>query len=206
MTAEMKDLVILAADGDIKAAVTGLLNRPQALAIRTVSFDVLVHPYHDAACYSKAAEFLRLQQHSYRHALVVFDRDGCGHEQRTAMEIETKVTQDLQRSGWDERTAAVVLDPELEVWVFADSPDVPTALGWDATQPQMRAWLEQRRLWPGGHPKPPDPKLAMETALREVRKPRSASIYAELARRVSIKRCQDPALRRLMRILQQWFP
>lgn len=41
--------------------------------------------------------------------------------------------------------------------------------------------------------------------LCDVRKPRSSAIYQQLAMRVSLVRCHDPALAKLRRILQDWF-
>jgi hypothetical protein len=45
----------------------------------------------------------------------------------------------------------------------------------------------------------------MEAALRHLRRPRSSSIYAQLAERVGLERCMDPAFIRLKEVLQSWF-
>ncbi len=42
--------------------------------------------------------------------------------------------------------------------------------------------------------------------LRTARKPRSSSIYLELARSVGTERCTDPAFLKLKRCLREWFP
>ena len=57
-----------------------------------------------------------------------------------------------------------------------------------------------------GEVKPARPKEAFEAALREARKPRSASLYQQIAERVSLRRCTDTAFLELKSILNNWFP
>ena len=111
------------------------------------------------------------------HALVVFDREGSGHESDPVSDLEEEVTRRLAAAGWGDRAAAIAIDPELEVWVWSDSPHVDRCLGWEGEQPSLRAWLEEQGMWPPGEPKPQDPKLAVELALRRARKPRSSALY-----------------------------
>jgi hypothetical protein len=65
----------------------------------------------------EAHDFLRPFVRSYARALVVFDREGCGQEQRPRDELEQIVEQHLARNGWDDHAAAIAIDPELENWV-----------------------------------------------------------------------------------------
>jgi hypothetical protein len=196
---------VLVADRDIEAAVSGLLRRTRAIPLRPVTYEVFVHAERDPGCRKRAHEFLRSQSSASRHALVVFDRDGCGHP-GSAEEIEQEVEGRLRDSGWDDRARAVVIDPELEVWVWSDSPNVDRALGFAQQLQRPRDWLAGRDLWPPGADKPPDPKRAVQAVLHQARKPRSASIYEELAAKVSIDKCTDRAFVRLLRVLRAWFP
>lgn len=54
--------------------------------------------------------------------------------------------------------------------------------------------------------KPPRPKEAAEWVLRQTRRPRSSSIYQQLAAEISIRGCSDPALRAMRAQLHDWFP
>jgi hypothetical protein len=178
----MKDLVCLVADKSIEATVRELLARPQALGIREVTHDLFVHPRRDPGCFHEAHDFLRPLAGSYHHALVIFDRawEGAPAQQGTTLELPVRDRlQQLGTAGWAE---VVVIDPELEVWVWSDSPHVDEQLGWDGHVPPLREWLRAQTLWPEDQQKPPDPKLAVERALRVVRLPRSSSVYAGLAR------------------------
>ncbi len=99
----------------------------------------------------------------------------------------------------------VVLDPELEAWLWSDSPQVDIVLGWAGKAPSLRSRLTERGLLAEGAVKPSRPKEAAEWALLQVRKPRPSKIYGELARKVSFERCEDPSFRRLLEILRGWF-
>jgi hypothetical protein len=203
-----KDLVVLAADKNIDYGIRGLLSRPAALGIRPIlaSTDTFVHQHHDPGCAKEAHAFLRPMQDDYRHALVVFDRMGSGREALSRAEISEEVRGRLAASGWGRRAESVVLDPELEIWVFAASPQVERCIGWPAGRSTLRRWLAERGLWDEGQTKPADPKAALELALREVKKPRSSAIYKQLGERVGVQGCTDPAFEKFRDTLRRWFP
>ena len=199
-----KDLILLVADSNIESALRGLLSRPQALDMRRVASDVHRHPERDPGCRLHAASFLQPFANLYAHALVVFDRDGCGdNADREA--LEEAVEERLSRTGWGARARVVVIDPELEIWVWSDSPEVDRALGWSGRSPDLRTWLHSKGLLDTDATKPSLAKEAMEAALRHVYKPRSSSIYLDLATSVSFQRCSDPAFLKLRATLQEWF-
>ncbi len=205
-SAAASDLVILAADKNIKFAVEGLLNRPQAMGMRAVTAVFYIHPESDPGCLRRSDAFLRPFVNKFAHALVIFDREGCGKQQQPRTALEDEATSRLFRSGWADRAAAVVIDPELENWVFNDSPEVDAAVGWAGRTPKLRDWLEKEGLLASDRIKPARPKDAMEAALRHVRLPRSSAIYGQLAGRVGLARCADPAFLKLKSTLQTWFP
>jgi hypothetical protein len=57
-----------------------------------------------------------------------------------------------------------------------------------------------------GATKPERPKEAMKAAMRQVRKSSSSSVFRELAEKVSVHRCTDPAFQKLRDTLREWFP
>jgi hypothetical protein len=121
------------------------------------------------------------------------------------LELERQVEGQLMVNGWNDRAAVVVLDPELEVWVWTDSPRVDEALGWQRKDPALRQWLRERGELQPDQQKPPRPKEAVEIALRQARLPRSSSIYFQLAMSLPFGRCTDPAFLRLRDLLRRWF-
>jgi hypothetical protein len=200
------DLVVLAADKSIEMALRGIMSRPEALEIRPVEADFIVHPEHDPGCVRTSHQYLRYYLHTHALAIVVLDREGCGREDKTRPELEQEIEGLLAINGWASRSAAIVLDPELEVWVWSDSPEVDGQLGWAGRQPDLRTWLREKELLLPDQAKPKRPKEAMQSALYEVRKPWSSSIHRQLAERVSFRRCTDPGFEKLKTTLQGWFP
>ena len=123
----------------------------------------------------------------------MFDKEGCGSEDSRSA-LEQGVQNLLTHNGWDDRAEVIVLDPELEMWVWTPSPWVERILGWEGRQPDLKTWLKDQGLWPDGSQKPAEPKAALEQALREVRQPRSSLLYQKLAEKVSLGACTDPVL------------
>jgi hypothetical protein len=203
---QAKDLVVLVADKDIQATIEGLLSRNESLGIRKISFDLYPHLHRDPGCRSESHHFLIPFHTNYSYAIVVFDHDGCGREGQSSQEIESEVERLLAIHGWENRSIALALDPELEIWVWSNSPHVSEALGWTEGQAQLSEWLIQKSYLQQGQIKPRMPKEAMEEVLRKTKKPRSSSIYMELARKVSFQRCIDPSFLKLKTTLQRWFP
>ncbi len=199
------DLVVLAADTSAEMAMRGILSRPEALGIRPVSAEFIVHPEHDPGCVRTPHQFLRYYLRSHVHAIVLLDREGCGRE-ATRPDLEQEIEGLLERNGWPSRSAAIVLDPELETWVWSDSPEVGAQLGWTGREPDLRTWLRQKGFLSPDAAKPERPKEAMQKALYEVRLPWSSSIHRQLAERVSLRRCTDPGFQKLKSTLQRWFP
>lgn len=204
-TSFQKDLVVLVPDKNMAAAVTGILSRPESLRIRSVSAEIVVHPERDPGCRLRSPQMLSIFRNTCAHAIVMFDKEGCGKEESSRETLEAEVEADLQRAGWRDSSAVVVIDPELEAWVWSDSPQVDAFLGWAGKTPNLRDSLRGMGLLGEGQMKPQRPKEAMEKALHLVRKPRSSSIYQALAERVSLDRCGDPSFARFREILRGWF-
>ena len=190
----------------MQLAVEGVLSRYQSLGIRQVAGRVFhANPPYDSETHQRCQDYLRPFQWLARYALVIFDREGCGSG-ASREEIETEVRDRLERNGWGGRSAAVVIDPELEVWVWSDSPRVDAVLGWAQGQTRLRNWLVEEGFLQAGHQKPERPQEALDAALRKSNKKRSSSLFFELATSVSFARCIDPAFQKLKQTLQEWFP
>ncbi|MFB3894294.1 MAG: hypothetical protein ACE15C_20000 [Phycisphaerae bacterium] len=201
-----KDVVFLVADSTMEFTIKGLLDRRESLGVRALQTKIYTHPGHDPGCLREAADFLRPFAGDYVHAVVLFDREGCGQEDIPCEKLEALCESRLSSTGWQDRAAAVVIDPELEVWAWSDSPHVDSALGWAGRTPKLREWLVQEGFHLGVRGKPEKPKEALHNALRVARRPISSSIYRELASTVGFERCQDRAFLRFRQILRKWFP
>ncbi len=201
------DLVALTPDKDYREALAGLLeNRRQSLGIRSIHAELLVHPRRDPGCFHEAPSVLQTYQRRASRALVLFDHEGCGQEPRSTDELETDLEQRLASSGWSDRANVIIVEPELENWVWSDSPHVEAVLGWSGRVPDLRRWLLQNSYWPARQEKPPRPKETLEKALRMAGIRRSSSIFRQLAELVGLDRCKDRKFNRLRELLAHWFP
>jgi len=201
-----EDLVVLVPDRTFRAVIKIILSRHEALGVRPIKADVFQQPDFDPGSLRGSAEYLRLFLSTHAHAIVLFDREGCGRETASAEKLEEMVQKSLDRVGWEGRAQVVVVDPELEVWVWSDSPEVDRCLGWTGRQPGLREWLRQKGVWDEGAMKPRAPKSALALAVREARRGASPPLLAQLARSVGLRRCNDRAFVRFREILQRWFP
>ena len=201
-----KDLVVLVADHDMEQALRGLFTRPQRLGIREIEADIKVYSRHDPGCAGEGVDFLSNFSKEYRYGLLMFDHKGSGKEKIEPQKLQEVLNKKFARSTWSERARAIVVSPELEAWVWSDSPHVDDVAGWKSRQPPLRRWLVDQGLLREGAIKPDRPKKAFQAALREARIPSSASLYKQIAERVSLKRCKDRSFGELKDILRSWFP
>jgi hypothetical protein len=201
----MRDLVVLAADKNMQFALRGALPRSEALGIRPISFDFRVHAGRDGGARSSGADVLRSQRRQFGHALLVLDFDGCGARAgQPALEVEEQLDTELSLV-WDDKAKAIVIDPELETWVWGSDNALQTALGWPLQQ-SIRTWLTQQGYAIGVNGKPEQPKDAFAALVSVHRLPRSSAIYESITSRISLTACQDAAFQRLKSALQRWFP
>lgn len=203
------DLIVLAADLDMEYALQGIFASHKKFGITNeFSYEIVRHRRRDNGCYNEGVDFLRNYQSDYNYALLIFDYDGCGAKE-TVTDVGNKLSQQLITSGWrtrdnTPRAGVVVIHPELEVWVWSDSPHVATVLGWD-NMTELKTWLFDHGWWSKEDPKPTAPKEAYEKAMRVVGTSRTAATFKKLAENVSFTRCTDPSFLRLKSYLQTWF-
>lgn len=202
------NLIILVADRNTQFLMQGLLLRHQSFGIKdlTTSIEhIFVHFQRDAGCYNQCSEFLRPYTNDYKHALVIFDHEGSGQEGKSREFIENELEQKLSLSGWENRAKVILLEPEIESWVWSDSPHVEKILGWEGKTPNLGRWLQMQGFFENDEIKPNRPKEAVEEAMRKVKKPRSSSIYQQIAEKVSFRNCADESFLKLKGALQEWF-
>lgn len=199
-----KSLIVLTADKDAQFGIEALLQRPEELGIRRIEFDCVPHPYHDGGVRKRADAFLRsfLQ---WEYALVVFDREGSGSEDAAEV-VESEVESRLNANGWQDRCAVVAIEPELESWAWDSNLQTDQILEWPSGVSGLRDWLQSHSFIRPGEIKPPRPKEAFETALRERNIRRSSALYSKLASTIRTRRCADRAFCRMTATLQRWFP
>lgn len=211
----MRDCFFLVADKDMQYALKGLFERQGfhlSIGCHPFAFDLTIDSrkaaYHDPDIHKNAARYTRPIQATHRHLVVMVDNDFDGSPGKVA--IRDKISDDLIRSGWQEDAfAVIVIDPELEIWLWQESPHLDAALEFDPARfdaMSLRAWLAGRQLWLPGEEKPREPKKAFIETLRRTSRPLSSTIFEKVARNVSLRHCTDPAFNTLCHSLRRWFP
>lgn len=141
------DLLILTADKDANVGIDALMARtgPRALGIRSITYKCISHPHRDSGC-RRASEFLRPFLNSYQYALVVMDREGSGVDKLEPELIEKELEDELTVNGWDGKCAVVVIDPELEAWIWETSLRVGRILSQRMTKEEVYRLAFGRRV------------------------------------------------------------
>lgn len=199
----MPDLVVLVADKNMEYTLRAGLQRHEALGIRPISFDVVQHAERDSGVRTTGAQLVALERRSFSHALVVLDYEGSGADVPPEV-LEEQLDRQLT-AQWGSQAKAIVIDPELEVWIWGSDNALKQLLNWPH-ETGIRRWLQEHQYEISADAKPERPKEALESVLQACRTPRSSAIYAKIADGISIRRCTDPALVRLRAQLSRWFP
>lgn len=200
----MNDLVLLVADKNAHFALKGALSRPEALGIRPIGFEFRVHPGRDGGTRRSGPEMLALERRRFKHGLLVLDFEGCGTDLSDAKALEVELDGRLSMR-WGTAAKSIVIEPELDAWVWGSDNVVELAIEWPAGQ-HVREWLRGQGFAFDPNGKPTRPKEALESALRWAGLPRSSALYQSIAGRISLHRCGDEAFIRLRQRLMEWFP
>lgn len=210
----MNDLLFFVADTNMREALAGFLERQAVDSIvgcRPFAFDPrrdikVAAGQNDPGLYTRATELLQPLRADYRHAVVVVDEEWDGSP--GADVIERRIEEHLRAAGWDESDGlALVVCPEVDNWLWSDSPHSAEALGWQSWT-ELSAALTENGWLTTGKLKPQRPKEAAEWALRNGsgKARRSSSLYRKVAASVSVRRCTDSAVEKLLATLCRWFP
>lgn len=208
----MRDCFFLVADTNMAETVKGFLGRKrfyESLGTAPFDFDpagdlVVAAGDNDPGLFVRAHEILALYRRSHRRAVVIIDSAWDGSPGAEA--IKREMTANLHKDGWDDEIfRVIVIDPELENWIWQKNVHVARALGFETHEAMVEA-MSHDGNWPAGKDKPIDPKGLWERMLRRARIPRSSAIYRKITSQVSISRCRDEAFLELRQALQSWFP
>ena len=120
--------------------------------------------------------------------------------------IRSHIESMLSANGWStDRIAVIVIDPELENWIWQRSIHVAREIGFESMD-DLLTDSDLRHAWPDGQSKPSSPKETLEAILRKKRIPRSSAIYRKITAQVSVNDCCDDAFLQLAEKLREWFP
>lgn len=212
----MRDVVFFVADGTMERTLCAFLIRrdrhlPYNLDTRPFLFDpaedLIRIPRNDAGVFGSAPEWVRARAGKHEHAVVLLDRDyGTQH---SATFLRDDLTDRIRQSGWPpERFRVIVIDPELEAWIWQQNQRVATCLGFGTLRELTAVLNGAGYTWADAGPKlsPDRPKEALEAVLRHRRVGFSSKFHVAIVASVTVARCVEPAFAELRQTLQTWFP
>ncbi len=197
------DLVALVPDVHIDAIIRALVQRlwPQ-ISFRSVKAK------GDPDVFHQAAERLRRFIRQAHYALVILDfRWARPSDLETSHQVRENLKDRLSQSGWQDRCEVVVIDPEIEIWLWADVRTLARAI-----EPEHEN--EILKLLPQGSVKPRNPKEELDRVISQinrdyrVRAKRDTRLYERFAWEIPkkrLERCADPAFQHLRSALSSWF-
>jgi hypothetical protein len=213
MTDTRRSLVVLAADGTMEAVLREFFKKgiDRTLGCAAIDIDLRRDIFHsplhtDGGLHKEAHKILQSRANEYEHALVVLDQHFGGD--RPAIEVRDEILGNLRAFGWDERAEVVVIDPELEVWLWQDNPNVEKALRHprEKTSKSLREQLRDEKLWPDGQLKPDAPQATFDRVRQRNKAGARFGVYVQIAGSVSVKGCKDPSFLHFANTLRAWFP
>ena len=211
----MRDCVFFTADSTMKQALLGFMTRNDRFAhynLGTAPFafdpneDLFSSATMDSGTYTTGEELLKPFQKTHRHAVLMLDAEWDGSP--GADTIRTDLTNRILASGWTaDEFKVIVIDPELESWIWQRNQRVATALRFGSVAEMVDAVQAANIDWPNGELKPSSPKAALQAvATRRRGIGFSSAIHKSITATVSLVKCQDAAFLELRQTLQGWFP
>jgi hypothetical protein len=195
----------LLADGTMEAMFKAFLGRKQfheSLECGAFAFDpgqdlVVGAGANDPGVFKRAHLFLASYRTTHRYAVVVLDN--AWDHSPGVNDIMAGIATRLAQNGWDQqRCAVIVIDPELEAWIWQDSPHVEAAFKYRGP-PKLRVFLQENNHWPAGQSKPSDPKAAVDHVVKRCQSGPPLVTFRKIMQNVSVSRCVDPALNKPLR-------
>lgn len=237
----MRPLVILAADDQCRATLRGFFERHNhhlslgcgAISVDGVAFnpdsDIFVHPNSDPGVWKDADKdmILSAARNLYEKALIILDAafEGAPSSDKIVADIEALVE---MRAGWSrDRFEVIVIEPELEAWIWQRSVHVVEAFDFPGTHNQLWDLLANRAIaleqrskshrfvdvsdpavaaWPTARSKPENPKGVVEALRAHCQSGPASGIFNEITSRVSVNGCVDTSFHKMREALRRWFP
>jgi hypothetical protein len=206
----MKDLLVYVADADALAFLKALLERPQALGIRPITFDIERHPSRDSGMVQSGAELARMKKGRYHKALLMWDHHGSGRDlKHTPEKVQADIQSKLDSFTWKDNSATIVLVPELEQWLWFCTNAVASHC--NITVQQLDVWVDAHALKRGMAAdilKAQQPKELFEHIMRErLGRTISPRDFEKIGTRASVNGLRHcSSFRNVAETLQAWFP
>lgn len=125
--------------------------------------------------------------------------------EKSPLEIEMELERELNNGLWQDCNAVIVIEPELENWVWTNSLHTAKAMGWNDLE-SLHRWLIERNWLKPDAAKPERPKEAMQAAVEQMRKTTISSVtFQSIAQKASFKSCTSASFQKFQSTITAWF-
>ncbi|KAF0224444.1 MAG: hypothetical protein FD176_1200 [Rhodospirillaceae bacterium] len=206
----MKDLLVYTADADAQAFMRAILNRPQAIGIRDITFDIDRHHSRDSGMVQNGPELAGMKKGRHHKILMMWDHHGSGREIRQSPEeVAINISDRLDRVTWSGNHTVAILVPELEQWLWHCENALAAYCGIDPNQ--LDQWIEERATKlkiTVSELKSSQPKELFEyVMLNKLRRSISPRDFEEIGKKASVKALKAcPTFESIISRLTSWFP
>ncbi len=206
----MKDLLVFVADADAQAFMRGILEKPKALGIRPISFDIERHPLKDPGMVQTGPELTGMKKEDYQRVLLMLDFHGSGREHRETPDAVRLQMQDrLDSLTWTGNSSVAVLVPELECWCWYCENAIRRH--YQVKEDDLDRWMSQGATDLGislDELKLQQPKELFEYIVKDrLRRTISPRDFYEMSRLASVKALlKSDSFKSIVTALRGWFP
>ncbi|MBI4909320.1 MAG: hypothetical protein HY820_37220 [Acidobacteria bacterium] len=190
----MRDLFVYTADADAVAVVRVVL------AKCPLTHKVEPHEGRDSGMIKDGPETIRrkLRKDEYGKAILLWDHHGSGREATPPQKAERNLALRLEYCTWKDRSAAIVVVPELEEWLWQDPRAIERFYGLDSVHLTEAAKQAMNQ--------PKEALVAVHYKVRRKAKLQPADFekLSTLANHRLWRKC--PSFNRFMNTLEMWFP
>lgn len=201
----MVDLLVVLEGPRDREVIRAVLGRPAALGIRQITFQCV---QRSSAVCAQGPDIARQQRNRFRYVICLWDHQGSG-QGKTPARAQGEVQAQLNRNTLKGCSKALVIDPELEIWLWQDQAAIVNVLGVGMNQlwQSLNAW--QQAQFPTQTVRAlirQFPKEALEEVIRQAGEKPSAALYGRIAAKANLQLWGSvPSFKLFRRTLRRWF-
>jgi hypothetical protein len=201
------DLLVVLEGSKDRTVMEAVLSRPDDLGIQAIAFELEAR---SSGVRTKGPDVSRERRREFQFVVCLWDHKGSGREEEPASQAQGEVQNQLNRKTLKGCSKALVIDPEMEIWLWQDRTAIAKVL--EVEEIQIEKWLDdwQRKQCPAQIVQTlvrQFPKEALEEVIQRVDEKHDSALYGRIAAAANFKLWgREPSFRRLQRTLRRWFP
>ncbi len=200
------DLFVVMEGRRDRAVMEAVLNRPYDLGIQPITYEF---DLRFSAVRTGGPDAGRERRGEFRYVICLWDHQGSGEENKPPSRVQGEVQARLNRNTLKGFSKALVIDPELEIWLWRDRTAIASIL--EVDENRLTEWLNDWRQ--AQFPKQTVetllqqfPKEALEEVMRRAGEKPDAALYGRITAIANLQRwSKEPSFRRLCSTLRKWF-